>query len=616
MKAFPSMTQFAHRAMLDALVDLSPDPSWVIDGAGTIVAANSAFQRWQDQIAPQLEPLQRRALTGRSIMADIRVADRTFSLQARPVDGGGVAFVARVVESEHDGSTRAIELALMHLFASTDPLSVVIDKALEFFCTAERWDAAALWRIDQSALRVEATWFVSDELRDKLAHRLRELAFQHGEGTPGRAWASRDVIWVADMLEESSIGRAELAAAAGLHSVVAAPLVDADRVTGVLELFTHSVRPISEPTRRMLASTGAAIARLIERRQLLDQIANKGAEWLLTVDSIRMPILLVTDDARVARMNRTAQQLAGRPYEEILGRPLSSLGEGEPWTTLRDIATAVRESGMTCTAQIVAGETNWDVTASPIAASADDDNRIVIAMRDTTEIVRLQESVRRGEQLAALGELVAGVAHEIKNPLFGMSATLELLDEYLEGRTEPLELTAALRKWIARLLSLTENLLAYGKTWSTDMKSGDLHDVLSSAIETTQALARDAEVRIEAEVISETVLMDASRLVLVFENLLANAVQHSEAGRRVFVTTNRDIDGVVITVRDEGHGFAPSELTRVFQPFYTRRRGGTGLGLSIVQRIVDEHGGIVTARNAIEGGAAVDVRLPAFRTAP
>jgi signal transduction histidine kinase len=395
--------------------------------------------------------------------------------------------------------------------------------------------------------------------------------------------------------------------------VVATPLIDGERTTGVLELFTHSIRPIDEPTRRMLARIGAAIARLIERRQLLDQIANKGAEWLLTVDSIRMPILLVTNDGRVARMNRTAQQLTGRGYDDVLGRPLVSLGKTEPWITLRDTATAVRESGMTCTAQIVAGETNWDVTASPIAAAVGDDDRIVIAMRDTTEIVRLQESVRRGEQLAALGELVAGVAHEVKNPLFGMSATLELLDEYLEDRVEPLELTAALRKWIARLLSLTENLLAYGKTWSTDMQPGDLRDVLQCAIETSRSLARDAEVTIDAELVTETVLMDASRLVLVFENLLANAMQHSHVGKRIFVNMHRDADGIAITVRDEGHGFAPSELSRVFQPFYTRRRGGTGLGLSIVQRIVDEHGGTVTARNSKEGGAAVDVRLPAYR---
>jgi PAS domain S-box-containing protein len=623
MKAFPSMPQLVHRAMLDALVDLSPDPVWVIDATGATVASNSAFQRWQRDIAlggaPQLAELQRRALTGRSIMANIRLItagiERTFAIHARPVETGGVAFTAREVAEDGHGSDRAVELALMHLFASNDPLEDVLKKTLEFLCATDRWDAAALWRIDRGVLRAEAMWFDTEESREKLAPRLHGLSFGFGEGTPGRAWASGNVIWIADMYEESMIGRAELAAAAGLHSVVATPLVDADRVTGVLELFTHTIRPINEPTRRMLARTGAALARLIERRQLLEQIATKGAEWLLTVDSITMPILLVTTEANVVRLNRTAQELTGRKYDDVVGRPLVSLGEGEPWNTLRDIATAVRDSHLTCTAQIVSGEKSWDVTASPLATG--DDDRVVIAMRDTTEIARLQESVRRGEQLAALGELVAGVAHEVKNPLFGMSVTLDLLDEHLD-HAEALELTTALRTWIARLQSLTESLLAYGRTWSTDMKPGDLRPVLTQAIAASQPLAREAKVEIEADLDADTaepgsVLMDASRLALVFENLLANAVQHSRGGDRILVKASCDGERLEVLVRDQGPGFAADDLPRVFQPFYTRRRGGTGLGLSIVQRIVDEHGGIVTASNSDQGGAVVLVRLPTYR---
>src|SRR5262245_36169829 len=123
------MTQFVHRAVLDALVDLSPDPSWAIDGAGVIVAANSAYQRWQSELAPQLAELQRRALQGRSIHINVRVSDRTFAVHGRPVESGGVAFTARVVEE--DDSERSLELSLMRLFASNASLPVVIDKALE-----------------------------------------------------------------------------------------------------------------------------------------------------------------------------------------------------------------------------------------------------------------------------------------------------------------------------------------------------------------------------------------------------------------------------------------------------------------------------------------------------
>ncbi|HEY0160834.1 MAG TPA: ATP-binding protein [Thermoanaerobaculia bacterium] len=644
MKAFPSMPpdhelrpqpQLVHRAMLDALVDLSPDPLWVLDGAGALVTDNSAFQRWWIELTgiapaagvalkggpPQLADLQRRALSGRSIMANIRLIaggiERTYTLQARPVETGGVAFTAREVAPEGEGSERAMELALLHLFASNDhPLHSLLTKTLEFLCATDHWDAATLWRIDGDVLRPGATWFESSAAREKLAPRILNLALHRGEGPPGRAWESGEVVWIADMLDESTRGRAAIAAAAGLHSVVAAPLVDEQQITGVLELFTHSIRPINEPTRRMLARTGAALGRLIERRNLLEQIERKGAEWLLTVDSISLPILLVGTDTCVVRLNRMAHELTGGRYDDVVGTPLEDLGEGEPWKTLCDIVTAVRQSNMTCTAEIAAGERRWDVSASPLAAAGGEDDRVVVVMRDTTELVRLQESVRRGEQLAALGELVAGVAHEVKNPLFGMSVTLDLLDQQFGNDPESTELTGALRKWIARLESLTENLLAFGRTWTTELVPGDLYSVLTQAIFSAQPLARDAGVNIEAnlDAAAQTVLMDTLRLVLVFENLLVNAVQHSRSGDRVVVEARGDGGHVEVSVRDQGPGFNPDELSRVFQPFFTRRRGGTGLGLSIVQRIVDEHGGTVAASNAPQGGAVVLVRLPTYQS--
>jgi PAS domain S-box-containing protein len=624
--------QLVHRAMLDALVDLSPDPLWVLDPAGAVVTSNSAFQRWWKEVtgiaptigaalqggAPQLADLQRRALSGRSIMANIRVIvagiERTYTFNARPVETGGVAFTAREVAAESDSPERGVELALLHLFASSDPLDELLTKTLEFLCATDHWDAATLWRIDGDELRPGAMWFESAASREKLAPRLSNLVLHRGEGPPGKAWETGEVVWIADMFDESTRDRAAIAAAAGLHSVIAAPLVDEQRAIGVLELFTHSIRPINEPTRRMLARTGAALGRLIERRNLLEQIARKGAEWLLTVDSVSMPILLVDTGGRVVRLNRTAHELAGLTYDDVVGRTLASMGEGEPWTTLCDIVTAVHESAMACTAEIATGERTWDVSASPLTA-AGEDARVVIIMRDTTELIRLQESVRRGEQLAALGELVAGVAHEVKNPLFGMSVTLDLLDQELGDKPESLELTGALRKWIARLQSLTENLLAYGRTWTTELVPGDLYSVLSQAIFAAQPLAQGNGVAIEAALDSpaHTILMDQLRLLLVFENLLVNAVQHSSKGHVVSVESRRDGDHIEVAVRDQGPGFKYDELSRVFQPFYTRRRGGTGLGLSIVQRIVDEHGGTVTASNADKGGAVVLVRLPAYQ---
>jgi PAS domain S-box-containing protein len=353
----------------------------------------------------------------------------------------------------------------------------------------------------------------------------------------------------------------------------------------------------------------------LERQQLLAAIERKGAEWMLTFDSIELPIFLITAGGVIGRVNRAARDLAGLRYRELVGRPVLSLGNEEPWRTLHDIVIAVHEGGASVTAQSAREGTMWDVSASLLAPlDADEERRVIVVLRDVTEIVRLQESVRRGEQLAALGELVAGVAHEVRNPLFGMSMTLDVLEERIRGDRDNEQLAATLREWVDRLNGLMKRLLEYGRTWSVDLKAGDAGAVVRQAVEGCRARAGDAGVAVDFDDDAglAVALMDGARLVQVFENLLLNAIQHSPRGARVTVTARREAGEVEYEVRDRGAGFDPADGARVFQPFFTRREGGTGLGLAIVQRIVEEHGGSIDASNHPEGGAVVRMRLPLY----
>jgi len=637
MAEHASRPALVHRAAFDAVVAVCPDPMWVVDAGGFLIAFNDAFEHWWREVSgtvpilgnaiegrpPRVTELQRRALDGRSAMTDVRLIvsgiERTYAIHAQPAaEAGGAAFAARVSTREAPYvSETSIELALMHLFASDEPLAELAGRALEFLCATDGWDAGILWQLAGSSLRATAAWFGSDDTRDRLAEPMTDLRFPVGHGVPGRAWATREVVWISDILDETTLARGELAAAAGLHSVVAAPLIDSDRVSGVIEFFTRKVRPIDDRAKKTLVHTGKALARLLDRRRLLEQIERKGAEWMLTFDSIALPIMLVTPDGRFARLNSAARALTGASYGELVGRPVIDFGPGEPWKTLHDIVTAVADSGIGCTAQIATESSSWDVTASLLPARGGDEERVIIAMHETTEMIRLQESVRRGEQLAALGELVAGVAHEIRNPLFGLGASVELLEQQFAGNVTVSEMTEPMRTWLKRLQMLADNLLEYGKTWTVDLTPGNLRDVLKLALQTCGPRAHLAAVNIDRDFDASdvTLLMDGLRLVLVFENLIDNALQHSPRGGAVRIEASRDDSSIEIAVIDHGPGFVEADLPRIFEPFFTRRRGGTGLGLSIVQRIIDEHGGTVTAMNGDSGGAIVRVRLPIYQPA-
>jgi signal transduction histidine kinase len=354
---------------------------------------------------------------------------------------------------------------------------------------------------------------------------------------------------------------------------------------------------------------------MFERFSLIER---KGLEWMLTFDAIELPIFITSMDGVIRRVNRAARDLAGRAdYSDVLGRRAASLGLEEPWITIAQTIESVRDSEQPCNAQAyhAASDRSWDIAANWYRNPDDHAPRAIVLLRETTTLVRLQESVRRGEQLAALGELVAGVAHEVRNPLFGIELTVGALESSLPDNEEVADLLVVLRRWLDRLNRLMASLLAYGKTWSVDLKEGSLGDVLATALENVRRAADAANVVIIRQIEPDlSMLMDEPRLSQAFENLVTNAIQHSTDGQTITVSAQADGEMIACVIRDEGRGFAPADLPRVFEPFFTRRRGGTGLGLSIVQRIVDEHGGTVRAANAEGSGALISVRFPSFRS--
>jgi signal transduction histidine kinase len=164
-----------------------------------------------------------------------------------------------------------------------------------------------------------------------------------------------------------------------------------------------------------------------------------------------------------------------------------------------------------------------------------------------------------------------------------------------------------------------EDLLEYGKPYSQEFHEGSIYDVIVSGITASKPLAEQWQVKIvnEASKTLAPVMMDEKRMPQVFSNLIKNAIQHSPSGATVHVEAEEiSLDNqlwVECRVKDSGPGFQTEDLPKVFDPFFTKRRGGTGLGLSIVQRIVQGHGGRIKAGNRPEGGAEIVIRIPAER---
>jgi signal transduction histidine kinase len=271
--------------------------------------------------------------------------------------------------------------------------------------------------------------------------------------------------------------------------------------------------------------------------------------------------------------------------------------------------------------QDMAQRLDQDVASISLEADGDLQNldrQLAHVVRRVEEVAerlqRQQRDMLRAEQLAAVGQLAASVAHEVRNPLTAVKMLVELA---LRGR-QPKPLTPddlrVIHGEVARLEQIVQSFLDFARPPTPRRVECDLRDVVASALDLAQARARQQRVALAARTpetpVPAAVDRDQVRTVLV--NLFLNALDAMPQGGRLDVALTAGADGGVrLTVADTGTGIPPEMVGRLFTPFASNKPTGTGLGLSISRRILEEHGGTLTAANHPEGGACFTILLPA-----
>lgn len=379
--------------------------------------------------------------------------------------------------------------------------------------------------------------------------------------------------------------------------------------------LTESTRPL-----RAVDSGGhGASPSIPQPRQDLQRVVQVAArEWRCTVDALDSPVLVIESDGRVRRLNMAAAALLDRTFSEAIGATLPELASEEPWASASGAVESSRLRRTPDRRQCRdASSRTWEIATTVSRWGGGE--WVVLVLHDLTERIALEERLRRTEVMSALGSLVAGVAHEARNPLFGISAALDALVARVGDDSRITPFVDVLQGEVARLRDLVHDLFEYGKAPTGACEPGDVSVVLAESVRTTAPLAEAGEVTIRLAIDPPLppVLLNGPRLAYVFMNLLQNAIQHSSAGGVVEVAVapveaprGSARSGLTCVVRDRGAGIAPADLPRIFEPFFSRRRGGFGLGLAVAHRIVEEHGGTLRARNRAGGGAELEVWLP------
>ena len=256
----------------------------------------------------------------------------------------------------------------------------------------------------------------------------------------------------------------------------------------------------------------------------------------------------------------------------------------------------------------------------------------VAVLRDLSRIRALEAEVRRGERLAALGQMALALAHEIRNPLSAIRGVAQLLGDEVGGASPFREHVTVVLAEIDRVNRVMEALLDLGRPLTFTFGFVNLHELLDRVALLGEPAARSHEVQLvrRYDPSLPPLWADADRLVQVFQNLVQNGIEAMPGGGRLTLTTRVSLDAVFggrvdagagprplveVQVTDEGEGIPPELLDRVFDPFVTTKPRGLGLGLALAHRIVEEHRGALRVASTLGKGTTFSCYLPIASTA-
>jgi two-component system sensor histidine kinase AtoS len=338
--------------------------------------------------------------------------------------------------------------------------------------------------------------------------------------------------------------------------------------------------------------------------------------------------LLEAEGSRVGRIvsaNQAAADMHGYSVDELLE------------LTIQDLATpeaAAKSPGRIHRIlngewiDVEIGHRKKDGTVFPVEVSAglvefDDQKFILTFNKDITERKQAEEALQRAEQMVIVGEMAAGLAHEIKNPLAGIKVSIEVLATELETKEEDKEVFARIIDEINRIETLLRNLLSYAIPPTPQFAPLDVNRIIDSAVKTAEfslkspaegaapRSAKDIQFVKHLNHRLPPIVADAAQLQQVILNLLLNAVHAIPETGTISVTTRSHSAGSIrIAVSDTGKGIEGDDIEKLFQPFFTTKAKGTGLGLSICKRLIEQHNGRIHVARNPEGGLTFAIDLP------
>jgi PAS domain S-box-containing protein len=399
----------------------------------------------------------------------------------------------------------------------------------------------------------------------------------------------------------------------GTQAYAVAPLISRDKIIGVIWVDNHfNRRPILEEDMRFLSAFSNQVASAVGSTRLFEQIVLAEQELENIFESISDKVFFTTKDYVIRKINKAVSERLGKPSEEIIGKKCYEIfhGKSKPRKKCPHHKTIETKKAYVQELEEPYLGGTFIISSSPILDSTGEFIGTVNVMRDITEIKKLHEQLIMAQRMAALGEVAARVAHDIRNPLVSIGGFARRLEKSLEGPIK--EYAEIIVKEISGLEIILMEILSFVRGVSLEKQMVKVDSIVDEVTAVIKSGLEEKQITIVKELNAPfEVFMDSGNVREALLNILTNAVHAIGSNGKIVVRTYRERDSVVIEVKDTGSGIPEETLPFIFDPFFTTKgSGSTGLGLTITHKIIEKHKGKIEVESKPNAGSTFRVFLP------
>lgn len=399
----------------------------------------------------------------------------------------------------------------------------------------------------------------------------------------------------------------------GTQAYAVAPLISRDKVIGVIWVDNHfNRRPILEEDMRFLSAFSNQVASAVESARLFEQVALAEQELENIFESISDKVFFTTQDYVIRKINKAVSERLGKPPEEIMGKKCYEVfhGRSEPRRRCPHHRTIEEKRPFVGELEEPNLGGTFITSSSPIFDSTGEFIGTVNVMRDITEIKKLQGQLVMKQRMAALGEVAARVAHDIRNPLVSIGGFAIRLEKNLEGNLK--EYASIIAREVAGLEIILSEILAYVRGVSLEKQMVNINYLVDEVTAVMRSELDEKQIVLIKELDTPfEVYVDPGNIREALLNILSNAIHAIGSNGKIVVKTYADEDSAIIEIKDTGCGISKEVLSFIFDPFFTTKGyGSTGLGLTITHKIIEKHNGRIEVESQPNVGSTFKVFLP------